>query len=263
VSAALEATAVTVRIGGRALLDAVGLSVAAGEWVTVIGPNGAGKTTLVHAIAGLRKLDGGEVALSGRALTSLNDRSRAKLVAFVPQSPVIPEGMSVADYVLLGRVAHRSLLRAESPHDRSIVSEVLTRLDLVALAARSVHTLSGGERQRAVIARALVQEAPLLVLDEPTTGLDLRHQLDVLEVVAEERRSRRIAVVATLHDLTLAGRFADRLCLLDAGRIVASGAVADVLTEPLLSEHYGVEVTVLDVQGAPVDELRSPRRALD
>jgi iron complex transport system ATP-binding protein len=103
-----------------------------------------------------------------------------------------------------------------------------------------------------VIARALVQEAPLLVLDEPTTGLDLRHQLEVLEVVAEARRSRRIAVLATLHDLTLAGRFADRLCLLDGGRMVASGAVGDVLTEDLLGAHYGVDVTVLDVGGAPV-----------
>jgi iron complex transport system ATP-binding protein len=248
----LRATGVTVRVGGRALLDDVGLSVDAGEWVTVIGPNGAGKTTLVHAVAGLRRFDAGEVALSGRDLRSLNDRSRARLVAFVPQSPVVPEGMSVSDYVLLGRVAHRSLLRAESPHDRSVVSEVLARLELDALAARSVHTLSGGERQRAVIARALVQEAPLLVLDEPTTGLDLRHQLDVLEVVAEERRSRRISVVTTLHDLTLAGRFADRLCLLDAGRIVASGPVASVLTEQLLSAHYGVDVTVLDVHGSPV-----------
>jgi iron complex transport system ATP-binding protein len=252
VSAALEATGVTVRVGDRALLDDVGLSVAAGEWVTVIGPNGAGKTTLVHAIAGLRRVDGGRVTLSGRDLGSLSVRSRAGLVAFVPQSPVVPEGMSVADYVLLGRVSHRSLLRAETPHDRSVVGEVLARLDLVGLAARAVQTLSGGERQRAVIARALVQEAPLLVLDEPTTGLDLRHQLEVLEVVAEERRSRRIAVLATLHDLTLAGRFADRICLLDAGRKVASGAVPEVLTEALLRAHYGVDVTVLDVAGTPV-----------
>ncbi|HEV3213647.1 MAG TPA: ABC transporter ATP-binding protein [Acidimicrobiales bacterium] len=251
-SAALEATGVTVRVGDRALLDDVGLSVAAGEWVTVIGPNGAGKTTLVHAIAGLRRVDGGQVRLSGRDLGSLSVRSRAGLVAFVPQAPVVPEGMSVADYVLLGRVSHRSLLRAETPHDRSVVGEVLARLDLVGLAARAVQTLSGGERQRAVIARALVQEAPLLVLDEPTTGLDLRHQLEVLEVVAEERRSRRIAVLATLHDLTLAGRFADRICLLDAGRTVASGAVPEVLTETLLRAHYGVDVTVLDVAGTPV-----------
>jgi iron complex transport system ATP-binding protein len=252
VTVALEATGLTVRVGDRALLDDVALRVTAGEWVTVIGPNGAGKTTLVHAVAGLRGVDAGRVELSGRELRSLSDRARAALVAYVPQTPVVPEGMSVEDYVLLGRVAHRSLLRAETPHDRSVVGEVLARLDLADLAARSVHTLSGGERQRAVIARALVQEAPLLVLDEPTTGLDLRHQLDVLDVVAEERRSRRIAVVATLHDLTLAGRFADRLCLLDAGRTVACGSVADVLTPELLRNHYGVDVRVLDVDGVPV-----------
>jgi iron complex transport system ATP-binding protein len=239
-------------VGDRALLDGVDLTVEPGEWVTVIGPNGAGKTTLVHSITGLRRFDGGRVLLSGRDLTGLKDRARAGLVAFVPQTPVVPEGMPVFDYVLLGRTSHRSLLRAESPHDRSVVGEVLARLDLVAMADRGVHTLSGGERQRAVIARALVQEAPVLVLDEPTTGLDLRHQLDVLEVVAQERRSRRIAVVSTLHDLTLAGRFADRLCLLDEGRTVASGSVTEVLTAELLGAHYGVDVTVVDVGGTPV-----------
>jgi iron complex transport system ATP-binding protein len=251
-SVALAAHEVTVRVGDRTLLDGVDLTVAAGEWVTVIGPNGAGKTTLVHSIAGLRRLDSGSVELSGHELTTLNDRARAGLVAFVPQTPVVPEGMSVADYVLLGRVSHRSLLRGETPRDRSVVGEVLARLDLDDLAARPVTTLSGGERQRAVIARALVQEAPLLVLDEPTTGLDLRHQLDVLEVVAEERRSRRLAVVATLHDLTLAGRFADRLCLLDGGKKVATGPVGEILTVELLRAHYGVDVTILDVDGVPV-----------
>lgn len=251
-TSALEVTSLTVRVGDRALLDGVSLTVQQGEWLTVIGPNGAGKTTLVHAAAGLRGIDGGTVTLSGHDLKGLKDRARASLVAYVPQSPVVPEGMSVAEYVLLGRVAHRPLLRAETPHDRAVVGAVLSRLELDGLAQRSVHTLSGGERQRAVVARALVQEAPLLVLDEPTTGLDLRHQLEVLEVVAEERRSRHIAVVSTLHDLTLAGRFADRLCLLDAGRIVRCGAPAEVLTEATLRTHYGVEVTVVDVDGTPV-----------
>jgi iron complex transport system ATP-binding protein len=258
-TAALVAEGLTVRVGNKALLDDVAVTVEQGEWLTVIGPNGAGKTTLVHAVAGLRSLDAGRVALSGHELSSLRDRARAGLVGFVPQTPVVPEGMSVADYVLLGRVAHRSLLRSESPTDRAVVGEVLARLDLVDLAARAVQTLSGGERQRAVIARALAQEAPLLVLDEPTTGLDLRHQLEVLEVVAQERRSRRLAVLATLHDLTLAGRFADRLCLLDKGRTVATGSVADVLTEPLLREHYGVDVAVLDVDGVPVVVPHPPR----
>ena len=257
-TAALAATGLTVRVGGRALVDDVELTASPGEWVTVIGPNGAGKTTLVHAVAGLRSLDGGRVALSGRDLSTLSSRARASLVAFVPQTPVVPEGLSVAEYVLLGRVAHRSLLRGETPRDRAVAGEVMARLDLTELALRSVHTLSGGERQRAVIARALAQEAPLLVLDEPTTGLDLRHQLDVLEVVAEERRSRRIAVLATLHDLTLAGRFADRIVLLDGGRTVATGAVRDVLTEELLCAHYGVAVTVLEHDGVPVVVPGSP-----
>jgi len=259
-TAALEVTGLTVRVGSRALLEGVDLRVAAGEWLTVIGPNGAGKTTLVHAAAGLRGIDAGRVELSGRDLVTLKDRARAGLVGFVPQSPVVPDGMAVSEYVLLGRVSHRPLLRAESPHDRAVVAEVLARLDLASMADRAVQTLSGGERQRAVIARALVQEAPLLVLDEPTTGLDLRHQLEVLEVVAEERRSRHIAVVSTLHDLTLAGRFADRLCLLDAGRIVQCGTPKEVLTEATLARHYGVEVTVVDVDGIPV-VVPGPRAA--
>jgi iron complex transport system ATP-binding protein len=248
----LDASGVTVRVGGRALLEGVDLHVEAGEWVTVIGPNGAGKTTLVHAIAGLRAIDGGAVELSGRPLGSLRNRARARLVAFVPQAPVVPEGMAVGEYVLLGRVSHRPLLRAESPADLVATAEVMERLDLADLSSRAVQTLSGGERQRAVVARALVQEAPLLVLDEPTTGLDLRHQLEVLDLVAEARRTRGLGVVATLHDLTLAGRFADRLCLLDAGRTVLTGPVRDVLTPRLLREHYGVDVSVLEVDGAPV-----------
>jgi iron complex transport system ATP-binding protein len=251
-TAALEARGVTVRVGGRTLLDAVDLRVEAGEWVTVIGPNGAGKTTFVHAVAGLRALDGGAVSLSGRPLASLRDRQRAALVAYVPQAPVVPDGMRVYDYVLLGRVAHRSLLRGEQPADLRVTDEVLCRLELTGLADRAVQTLSGGERQRAVVARALVQEAPLLVLDEPTTGLDLRHQMEVLEVVAQERRDRRIAVVATLHDLTLAGRFADRLCLLDEGRMVRCGTPREVLNPATLRAHYGVDVTVVDVDGSPV-----------
>jgi iron complex transport system ATP-binding protein len=261
VTAACEVSNLRIAVGDKSLLAGVEFSVEPGEWVTVIGPNGAGKTTLVQAIAGLRKFDSGSIQLSGRSLHGLSDRSRAGLVAFVPQTPVVPEGMSVYDYVLLGRVAHRSLLRAETPMDHSVVGEVLSRLDLHELADRGVQTLSGGERQMAVIARALVQESPLLVLDEPTTGLDLRHQLEVLEVVAQERRSRRIAVVATLHDLTLAGRFADRLCVLDGGRVVASGSVAEILTPETIRAHYGVAVRVVDVDGIPVvvPDPRTPR----
>ncbi|HLK45569.1 MAG TPA: ABC transporter ATP-binding protein [Acidimicrobiales bacterium] len=251
-TAACVVEGLTVRIDGRALLDGVGLTVEQGEWVTVIGPNGAGKTTLAHAVVGVRAPAAGRVLVSGADVRSLRAPARARHVAFVPQTPVVPEGMSVRDYVLLGRVAHHPLLRGETPADRAVADEMLVRLDLGVLADRSVHTLSGGERQRAVIARALVQEAPLIVLDEPTTGLDLRHQLDVLDVVAEARRSRGIAVLATLHDLTMAGRYADRLCLLDGGRAVASGPPAEILTADVLRAHYGVEVSVLDVGGTPV-----------
>jgi iron complex transport system ATP-binding protein len=211
----------------------------------VIGPNGAGKTTLVHAIAGLVAHEG-EVRLWGRPLVSLGRRERARRIAVVPQLPAIPNAVTVEQYVMLGRTPHLGILAAEGPRDRAVVEAALERLDLTWAASRRLETLSGGELRRVVLARALAQEAPLLVLDEPTSGLDLGQQLRVLELVDELRRTDGLTVVSTMHDLTLAGRFAHRFALLSGGRLTAQGDRADVLVPHVIAEHYGANVRVID-----------------
>jgi iron complex transport system ATP-binding protein len=244
-SVALSVDGVSVELGGRPIVTDVRLEVPAGSWACVIGPNGAGKTTLVRAIASLVP-HGGSVRLWGRQADELGRRERARAVAVVPQLPVIPEGLSVEQYVLLGRTPHLGLLGAEGPRDRAIVRTTLDRLDLGWAAGRRLDTLSGGELRRAVIARALAQEAPLLLLDEPTTGLDLGQQLRVLDLVDGLRRADGLTVVSTMHDLTLAGRFAQRFALLSGGRLVAEGDRAEVLAPHLIAEHYGAAVRVVD-----------------
>jgi iron complex transport system ATP-binding protein len=194
----------------------------------------------------------GELAFGDRSASEYSRRQRAQLVAFVPQAPVIPEGISVVDYVLLGRTPHIPFLGVEGPRDLVAVGDALERLDLVDYADRLVTTLSGGERQRVLIARALAQGSPIVLLDEPTTALDVGHQQQVLELIDRLRRDDHLTVVTTMHDLTLAGQYAERLVLLDAGRIVDTGVAADVLTEANLRRFYGAHVRVIDAGGHPV-----------
>jgi iron complex transport system ATP-binding protein len=238
---ALELHGLRVTYDGFAL-DGVDLSVAPGEWVTIIGPNGAGKSTLLRAVGGLIPYDG-RVLLFGEEQVSR--RNRARIVATVPQTPTVPAGMSVYDYVLLGRTPYVPPLGRESPADFAVVREVLERLELVEFADRLLSTLSGGERQRAFLARALAQEAPLLLLDEPTSALDIGHQQDVLDLVDSLRKSAELTVVATMHDLSMAGLYSDRLVLMAEGRSMASGAPAEVLTEERLTQVYRARVRVL------------------
>ena len=240
-----------VVLGDRAVLDRVDLRVDAGEWVAVVGPNGAGKSTLLRLLAGLVRGDG-ELALGGRPASTLRRRERALLVALVVQSPLIPEGATVADYVLLGRTPHIRPLGVEGPADLAAVHDALARLDLVPMAERLVTTLSGGERQRVLVARALAQGAPIVLLDEPTTALDVGHQQQVLELVDELRRDHGLTVVTTMHDLTLAGQYADRLVLLDNGRVVVDGPAAEVLTEDNLARYYGARVRIISDGDRPV-----------
>lgn len=183
---------------------------------------------------------------------NLRRAARARKVAYVPQTPVIPPGMLVADYVLLGRTPHRGVFAAETANDCRIVSEVLARLDLGGFGERTVQSLSGGERQRAVMARALAQQAEVLLLDEPTTALDLGHQQDVLELVDALRRERSLTVIATLHDLTLAARYGDRIAILAGGRVAETGLPAEVLTVQNIAEHFGAAVRIVDDPEGPV-----------
>jgi iron complex transport system ATP-binding protein len=242
---------VSVRLGDRTVLDRVSITVADGEWVSVVGPNGAGKSTLLRALAGLVPAEG-DITLGDSSLAALPRRARARLVAVVPQSPVVPPDMTVTDYVLLGRTPYISPLGREGPSDLDAVRRVLEQLDLVAFADRALDTLSGGERQRTFVARALAQAAPILLLDEPTTALDVGHQQEVLELVDRLRRENGLTVLMTMHDLTLAGEYAERLVLLDGGQVMADGPAEDVLTEENLSRFYGANVRVVAEGGAVV-----------
>ena len=240
-----------VLLGGTVIVDGVDLDVAAGEWVTIIGPNGAGKSTVLRAVGGLLPFSG-SVSLGGTALDRLSRRERARTVATVTQTPVVPPGMLVLDYVLLGRTPYIRALGRESASDLAAVDEVLSSLDLVHLRARRLDTLSGGERQRVFLARALAQGARILLLDEPTSALDIGHQQEVLDLVDRLRTERGLTVLATMHDLTSAGEYADRMVLLDAGRVMAAGTAWEVLTEEILARHYRVRVRVVDGGQGPL-----------
>jgi iron complex transport system ATP-binding protein len=233
-----------VRYGSALALGGVSGHAAEGEWVGLIGPNGAGKTTLLNSVARLIHFTG-TITICGRPAARLSRRELARLVAYVPQRPVLPPDMTVTDYVLLGRTAHIAYLRAETPADRGVCASVLDRLDLRPMADRTLSAMSGGELQRVVLARALAQEAPVLLLDEPTSALDLGRRMDALELIDRERRERSLTVLSAIHDLTLAGQFADRLLLLAAGQIAAAGPADAVLREDLLAGHFGPGVQVL------------------
>jgi iron complex transport system ATP-binding protein len=235
---------VAVRYGASVAVRTVTESAAEGEWVGLIGANGAGKSSLLRAVAQLVPY-AGTVRVADETIGRLSPRRRARLVAYVPQQPELPAGMSAIDYTLLGRTPHIGYFGVESPHDRQVCTEVLDRIGVAGLADRTLSTLSGGELQRVVLARALAQDAPVLLLDEPTSALDLGRRVDALELVDELRRERGLTVLSAMHDLTLAAQFADRLVLMSAGRVVATGAPADVLDEQLLSVCFGGRVRVL------------------
>ncbi|HTS72137.1 MAG TPA: ABC transporter ATP-binding protein [Gaiellaceae bacterium] len=246
----IETRDLWVRFGPVAAVRGLSLRVEAGGWTALIGPNGAGKTSALRALAGLVRYEG-EIAVDGRDARALGRRALARLVAYVPQKPETPPDLTVAEYVLLGRTPHIPYLGGESRGDREAAARALRRLDLEDFAERRLGSLSGGELQRTVLARALAQEAPVLLLDEPTTSLDLGRQQLVLELV-DALRAGGLAVVTTLHDLTLAGQYADRLVLLDRGAAAAEGPAGEVLSAPNVATHYGARVRVLEEDGSVV-----------
>jgi iron complex transport system ATP-binding protein len=241
----------TVRYGATVALDGITGGVEGGEWLGLIGPNGAGKTTLLAAISRLVRYDG-VMTIGGRRAATLGRRQLAQLIAYVPQRPVLPPDMTVSEYVLLGRTAHIGYLRSETAADRRVCAAAIGRLDLGMMSSRMLRAMSGGELQRVVLARALAQEAPVLLLDEPTSALDLGRRMDALELIDEVRRERSLSVLSAIHDLTLAGQFADRLLLLSAGRVAATGKPAEVLTDEVLADHFGAGVQVLTTDGGEI-----------
>lgn len=257
---AIEIRDLTVSFGEFRAVDGLSATIPSGSWIGLIGPNGAGKSTLLRALLGLVEHEG-EAAADGRPMREMSRRDLSRLLAFVPQTPSCPPDMSVADYVLLGRTPYISHLGTETGRDLDVVADVLERLDLSDVVARRLGTLSGGELQRVVLARALAQQAPVLVLDEPTSALDIGHQQQVLELVEDLRRDVELTVVSAMHDLTLAGQFADELLLMSNGRRIAVGRPDEVLTEHTIGEHYGASVRVLrdECGGVVVVPTRSHR----
>ena len=250
-SAAVSFDRVTVSYNGSPAVSEVSFDVEAGSWLAVVGPNGAGKSTLLRTLVGGR-LSAGGAALAGESVSGMRARDRAHHVAYVPQRPVFPTGMSVIDYVLLGRTPHLGPLAAESREDIAVVQDALADLDLTELAARDVSSLSGGETQRASMARAIAQQAPILVLDEATAALDVARQHEVLELIDRIRKERGLAIVSAMHDLTASAQFCDAVAVLDAGALRAVGPPRDVLTEDLLRTVFEPTVRVLDIEGSQV-----------
>ena len=240
-----------VELDRKVIVNNVELEVSVGQWVGIIGPNGAGKSSLLKSLAGIIP-SSGEIFIDGSNVRDLSERDRACWIAYVAQEPVMPAGMRVFDYVLLGRTAHLKMLATESPKDLEIAHYVISELDLDNFIDRDVARLSGGERQRVAIARALTQASPIILLDEPTTALDVGYQQEVLELIDRLRREQKIAVVSTMHDLTVSGLYPDRLMLLAAGNVVASGSAESVLTPENIEKHYGAKVTVLSHDSGPV-----------
>ena len=248
---------VGVRYGAASALAGISEQVPAGQWLGIIGPNGAGKTTLLRSIACLVPY-AGTITIDGQRASGLRRRRLARLVAYVPQLPGLPPEMTVADYVLLGRTPHIGYLRMETDADRQICAGLLDRLGLSPMAGRALITLSGGELQRVVLARALAQQAPVLLLDEPTSALDLGRRVDALELIDELRRERSLTVLSAVHDLTLAGQFADRLLLLDQGRVAAAGPPVSVLRDDVLTPRFGPGIHVMAADGTLVVMSRRP-----
>lgn len=241
----LAARGVTVGYGDRTVIDSLDVTIPPGVVTTIIGPNGCGKSTLLRTLSRLLKPTSGSVVLDGEDIARLRTRDVAKKLGLLPQAPVAPEGLTVADLVARGRHPHQSWLRQWSSDDASVVERALAMTGVADLADRPVDALSGGQRQRVWISMTLAQGTDLLLLDEPTTYLDLAHAIDVLDLVDDLHESG-CTVVMVLHDLNLAARYSDNLIVMKAGSVLAQGHPREVLTAELLHEAFGLRAMVID-----------------
>jgi iron complex transport system ATP-binding protein len=250
----LSLEAVSLNYHSRRILREVTFDVQPGEVLALIGPNGVGKSTLIHAASGGHAPISGRISVDGRDLYSLPIELRARQIAVVPQAVHLPEAFTVMDTVLMGRTAYLGWLGRESAADRAIAIAALERTCAIDLAARYIGELSGGEQQGVLIARALAQAAPVLLMDEPTAHLDLKHQADILKLICGLAHDENLAVLIVLHDLNLAAQYADRVALLSDGRLQVIGPPRQVLTADYLSPAYGLPISIFPhpLNGAPL-----------
>ncbi|MFJ7060265.1 ABC transporter ATP-binding protein [Streptomyces griseobrunneus] len=241
----LEARDVRLGYGDREIVPGLSVTVPPGRITVIVGPNACGKSTLLRAMARLLAPSAGAVLLNGRSIQEMPTKEVAAVLGILPQSPTAPEGITVSDLVGRGRYPHQGWFRRWSAEDDEAVAQALLSTDVLELADRPVDELSGGQRQRVWIAMALAQRTDILLLDEPTTFLDASHQLDVLDLLTDLNRERGVTMVAVLHDLNLACRYADHMIAMKDGRILAEGRPADIVTEELVGEVFGMRCSVI------------------
>ncbi|WP_405596329.1 ABC transporter ATP-binding protein [Streptomyces sp. NBC_01410] len=259
----LTAESVTLGYDQRVIAANLSVEIPDNSFTVIVGPNACGKSTLLRALSRMLKPSHGRVLLDGHSIHSLPAKKVARTLGLLPQSSIAPDGITVADLVARGRYPHQGLLRQWSPQDEQIVEESMAATGVGELAERYVDELSGGQRQRVWIAMALAQQTPLLLLDEPTTFLDIQHQLEVLDLCAELHETQGRTLVAVLHDLNQAARYATHLIALREGTVVAEGAPADVVTAELVERVFGVRSQVIDdpESGTPLVVPAARRRA--
>jgi len=241
----LTIKSLSVRYGQRLVLDGISLCLNRGEVLAVIGPNGVGKSTLIRSISGVLQPCGGDITIDGNPLSGMSHGERARLLAVVPQASYLPEVFTVYQTVLLGRTAYMNFFGKAAPKDHERVVGALEQTNTLDLAERLIGELSGGEKQRVLLARAMAQGAPYLLLDEPTTFLDLQHQSGLLNLVRRLSKDKNLGILMVLHDLNLASLYTDRIAILSNGKITAQGLPAQVLTEDRLTAIYQVPVHVI------------------
>src|SRR5262245_59988432 len=250
----LRAEGLRLGYDGRTVVDGLDLEIPPGQVSVIVGANACGKSTLLRALARLLAPRAGVVHLDGRSIHALPTKQVARLLGILPQAPIAPDGLTVRDLVGRGRAPHQSWWRQWSSADRGAVDAALAATELVALADRPVDELSGGQRQRAWIAMAVAQQTPILLLDEPTTYLDLAHQIDVLDLVVDLNRRSARTVVMVLHDLNQACRYADHVVAMKSGRLVHQGGPGEVITAELVGDVFGLRCQVVPdpVSGTPM-----------
>lgn len=250
----LRARSLSLGYDSRQVIDALDIEIPPGGVTVIVGSNACGKSTLLRGLARILTPSAGSVRLDGRDVRSYAGREFARVIGILPQSPTAPEGITVADLVARGRYPHQGWFGRHSSDDDRVVRQALAATDCAELADRPAESLSGGQRQRAWIAMALAQDPDILLLDEPTTFLDVTHQLEVLDLLLGFNRDRGTTVVMVLHDLNLAARYADNIVVMSRGRIVASGTPRRVITQDIVSAAFGLEARIVDdpVCGSPM-----------